>query len=295
MFSTTEVIDSYKLFLEVKYPSHYQSYCRRLKSQLESAKAEAVTFSFLRSNFDDVQVNEDISKGGADFLCKSNGTEFISEVTCLEKESVAAQSGWKNEIPEDGSAGSYGMITHMLRTKASSKADQLSGHSSPRILVITCEHIAADVLLGSYGAEALLTSDTKIEVPIDETIENLDLVTDLNNSVFFRYKNGVVESCRKSISLILLLSIFKNKVLVVGILHPDPEYKFPISLLSSVPFLRMKEWPPKNNRIELEWVIHKPKAMKSYHRKVELKDKELRSIEHFCASDWCFSALHTSR
>jgi hypothetical protein len=278
MFSTTEVIDSYKLFLEVKYPSHYQSYCRRLKNQLESAKAEAVTFSFLRANFDDVQVNEDISRGGADFLCKSNGTEFISEVTCLEKESVAAQSGWKNEIPENDSAGSYGMITHMLRTKASRKAAQLSGHSSPRILVITCEHIAADILLGSYGAEALLISDTKIEVPIDETIKNLDLVTDLNNSVFFRYKNDAVESCRRSTSAILLLSIFTDKTLVVGILHPDPAYKFPISLLPSVPFLRMKEWPPKNNRIKIEWAIQKPKAMEFYHRKVELKDKELRSI-----------------
>ena len=199
MFSTTEVIDSYKLFLEVKYPSHFQSYCRRLKSQLESAKAEAVTFSFLRSNFDDVQVAEDISTGGADFLCKSNGAEFISEVTCLEAESVATQSGWKNEVPENGSAGSFGMITHMLRTKASSKAAQLFGHSFPRILVITCDHIAADVLLGSHGAETLLTSDTKIEVPIGKPIENLDLVTDLKNSVFFRYKNGALELCRRSI------------------------------------------------------------------------------------------------
>jgi len=278
MSSTNEVIKSYKLFLEVKYPTHFQSYCRRLKSHLESAKAEAVTFSILRSIFDDVQVAEDISTGGADFLCKSNGAEFISEVTCLEAESVAAQSGWKNEVPENGSAGSFGMITQMLRTKASSKAAQLSGYSFPRILVITCEHVAADVLLGSHGAETLLTSDTKIEVPIGKPIENLDLVTDLKNSVFFRYKNGSLESCRRSMSAILLLSIFADKTLVVGILHPDPEYKFPIRLLPSVPFLRMKEWPPKNNRIEIEWIINKPKAKEFYHRKVELKDKELRSI-----------------
>ena len=278
MFSTTEVINSYKNFLEVKYPSHFQSYCRRLKNQSESAKAEAVTFSFLRSNFDDVLLAEDISTGGADFLCKSNGAEFISEVTCLEAESVAAQSGWKNEVPENGSAGFFGMITHMLRTKASSKAAQLSGHSFPRILVITCEHIAADVLLGTHGAETLLTSDTKIEVPIGKPIENLDLVTDLKNSVFFRHKNGALESCRRSMSTILLFSIFADKTLVVGILHPDPEYTFPIRLFPSVPFLRMKEWPPVNNRIETEWVIHKAKAKEFYHRKVELKDKELRSI-----------------
>lgn len=278
MFSTTEVINSYKSFLEVKYPSHFQSYCRRLKNQSESAKAEAVTFSFLRSIFDDVLLAEDISTGGADFLCKSNDAEFISEVTCLKAESVAAQSGWKNEVPENGSAGSFGMITRKLLTKASSKAAQLSGYSFPRILIITCEHIASDFLLGSHGAETLLTSDTKIEVPIGKPIANFDLVTNLKNSVFLLYKNGTWKSCKRSISAILLFSIFADKTLLVGILHPDPVYKFPIRLLPSVPFLRMKEWPPNNNRVETEWVIHKPKAKEFYHRKVELKDEELRSI-----------------
>ena len=278
MYSTAEIIESYKLFLEVKYPHNFQSYCRRLKNQTESAKAEAVTFSILRSIFDNVQVVEDISTGGADYLCKTNGTEFIFEVTCLEAESVAAQSGWKNEVPENVSAGSFGMITHMLRTKVSSKAGQLSGYNSPRILVITCEHIAANVLLGPHGAEIFLTSDTKIEVPIDKPIENINIVTDLKNSVFFRYKNGSIESCRRSISAILFLSILADKTLVVGILHPDPEYKFPIRLLPSVPFVRVKEWPPQSSTIEIEWVIYNPIAKEFYHQKVEFKDEELRRI-----------------
>jgi hypothetical protein len=278
MSSTTEIIESYKLFLEVKYPHHFQSYCRRLNNQPEGAKAEAVTFSILRSIFDNVQIAEDISTGGADYMCKTNDAEFISEVTCLEAESVAVQSGWKIEVPENGSGGSFGMITQMLRAKASSKAGQLSGHNFPRILVITCEHIGADILLGPHGAETFLTSDTKIEVPIDKPIENTNIVTDLKNSVFFRYKNGSIESCRRSISAILLLSIFADKTLVVGILHPDPEYKFPIRLLPSVPFLRIKEWPPQNSKIEIEWVINRPRAKEFYHQKVEFKDEELRTI-----------------
>ncbi len=277
MSSTKEIIESYKLFLEVKYPSHFQSYCGRLKKQLESAKSEAVTFSILRTIFNTVLVSEDISKGGADFLCKIDGMEFISEVTCLGAEAVASQSGWKNEIPENGSAGSFRLITQMLRTKASSKAGQLSGHAFPRILVITSEHITSDVLLGPHGAETFLTSDTQIEVPIDKPIDKVNIVTDLKNSVFFRYKNGSIESCRRSISAILLLSIFADKSLVVGILHPDPEYSFPIKLLPSVPFLRMKEWPPVDNKIETEWVINKPRAKEFYHRIVEFKDEELRS------------------
>ncbi len=276
--STNEVIESYKAFLEVKYPSHFQSYCNRLKINPKGPKAEAITFMFLRSNFDDVNLAEDISTGGVDFLCKANDVEFIVEVTCLEAEAVAAQSGMKNEVSQNGSGGSFSMITHKLRTKASSKAAQLSGRGVPRILAITCEHFAADFLLGPHGAETLLTSDIKIEVTIGKPNAKVNLITDLKDSVFFRSKNGELESCRRSISAILLFSIFSDKSLIVGILHPDPEYKFPIKLLPSIPFLRMKKWPPENNMIETEWVIYKPKAEEFYHRKVKLKDKELRSI-----------------
>jgi hypothetical protein len=280
MTSTTEVIESYNLFLELKYPTHYQNYCTRLKSNPEGAKAEAVTFSFLRSNFDEVKIAEDISTGGADSLCKANEFEFITEVTCLEAESVATQSGLKNEVPQNGPAEWFSMVTHTLRTKASAKTSQLSDHSYsfPRILVITCEHIAADVLLGPHGAETLLTSDTKIAVPIGKSIDKVDLITELKDSVFFRSRNGELESCRRSISAIFLISIFVDKLLVVGILHPDPQYEFPIRLLPSIPFLRMRKWPPENNLIEIEWIIYEPKAKEFYHRKVEFKDEELRSL-----------------
>lgn len=275
---TTEVIESYKLFLEVKYPRHFQSYCNRLKNNQESAKAEALVFSFLRSSFGDVRLEEDISTGGVDFFCKSNDVEFIIEVTCLEAEAVAAQSGWKNELGENGSGGSFGMITHMLRTKVSSKVLQLSGYNIPRILVITCEHVAADILLGPHGAETLLTSDTMIEVPIGTSVDKVNLITDLKDSVFFRPKNGQFESCRRSISAILFFSIFADKSLVVGILNPDPAYNFPIKILPSIPFLRMKKWPPENDMIETEWVIYQPRVGEFYHRRVELKDNELRNI-----------------
>jgi hypothetical protein len=201
------------------------------------------------------------------------------EVTCLEGEAVATQSGWPNEVPEGVTGGSFGMITHMLRTKASEKTPQLSGYEMSRILAITTEHVAADVLLGPYGAETFLTSDTKITVPLREPIDGkVYLTTDLKDSVFFRVKNGVVESCRRSISAILLISIFADKSLVVGILHPDPQYQFPIKLLPSVPFLRMQKWPPENHGIETEWVIHSPKLAEFYHHEVVFKDKELRSI-----------------
>ena len=278
MASTSEVIESYKVYIEVKYPSHLQSFCTRLKNSPEGAKAEAIMFSVLRANFDNVKLGEDISTGGVDFLCDIDGSEFLVEVTCLEAEAVAIQSGMKNEILENGSAGWFCTVTHMLRTKASGKAAQVSGHNIPRVLAITTEHIGGDFLLGPYGAETLLTSDTKIRVPIEEPIEKTDLSTDLKDSVFFRFKNGAIESCRRSISCILLININADKVRFVGVLHPEPKYEFSIKLFPSVPFARIKKWPPENNKIETEWVIKRPKAASFYHQEIKFRDEELKCI-----------------
>jgi hypothetical protein len=276
-----ETIESYKTFLRVKYPSHYIMFCNRLDSKPEGARAEAVTFSLFRSQFEDVTIAEDIGTGGADFFCISESSKIIVEVTCAESEAVAAQSSWPNGVPENGSNGSFGLITHMLRTKASEKAPQLSGYQMPRVLAITCEHIAADVLLGPLGAEMFFTSNSKITIPIvnkKPIDEKIHLTTDLKDSVFFRFRNGMVEPCRRSISTIFLISIFADKFYIVGILHPNPQHSFPISLLPSVPFLRMKKWPPENHGIETEWVIYSPNPTAFYHKEVTFKDKELRSI-----------------
>lgn len=277
MTGTTDVIDSYKIFLEIKYRAHYQSYCRRLNENTEAGKAEAVMFSLLRNTVDQITLAEDVSTGGVDFLCISDQNRFMVEVTSLEAESVATQSGCPNVIA-DGTGGWFGMITHMLRTKVSSKTSQLSGYDMPRLLAITSEHVAADVLLGPHGAEALLTSDTKIEVPIGKPINKVGVATDLKDSVFFRFKKGEIELCKRSISAILLVTILADRSLVVGVLHPEPAYQFPIALLPSVPFLRLKEWPPKDNHLETEWIIAKPRPGDFLHRKVVIKDKELRTI-----------------
>ena len=195
MVSTSSVIDTFKTFIEVKYPSYYKRFCQHLKDNPQSATAEAVVFSLMRSIFENVIIGEDVSSGGADFHCTSGDKQFITEVTC--------QSGWENTVPEQCSAGWFRMITHKLRTKASSKARQVSDYVIPRILAITTEHIGADCLIGPYGAESLMTSDVQIEVPIGDPIGKTNLVSDLKDSVFFRIKDGKFESCRRSISAIV--------------------------------------------------------------------------------------------
>ena len=250
-----DLVDSYKRFLRVNYPDHVKPYGTRLNNQPEGATAEAIVYAFLEANLDDVQVAEKMDVGGVDFKCKVGDAEFVAEVTCLDAEAVASQSGLPR-IPER--VGNFKMITNILRTKTSGKAEQMANHNCPRILVITCQHPGAEVVLGIRGAEYLLTSNTKIAFDIGKDPGKVYLQSDLDDSVFFRWKNWHVKSCRRSISAILLFSISGVSAFVTGILHPDPVYKFPIEYLPSVPFSRLKKWPPENNKLETEWVRHKP-------------------------------------
>lgn len=267
IYKTTQVqtkvetlVHNYKRFLEDEHPARIKSYCALLKSKPANAKAEAVTSHFLKVNFENVQMKEDPVKGGVDFQCKTNTAKFMVEVTCLDAESVACKSGLKNESPLKRSSEWYSGITGKLFGTAKKKAFQISGYDCPRILVIACEHPQADMLLGTIDAEFLLTGEQKITVlPYSNQSENLDLETDLKDSVFFRYNKGIgqLESCRRSISAILLFSIFDANVFVVGILHPDPVHEFPIEFLASTPFVRLKKWLPENGIFEIEWISYK--------------------------------------
>ena len=246
--------------MEDEHPGRVKSYRDLLNSQPASARAEAVAFYFLRTYSDNIQVEEDSKKGGVDFRCQKGNAEFVAEVTCLDAESVARKSGLKNEPPRNRSGGWYSGITNKLFDKVDEKTNQMSGYDCPAILVMTCEHPLADMLLDRIDAEFLLTGDQKIAVvPFSNSTENLDSVTDLENSVFFLYnqENGKLESCRRSISALLLFSIFGACVFVIGILPPDPIHKFPIKFLPSVPFVKLKKWPPENGIFEIEWISYK--------------------------------------
>ncbi|MDE0011093.1 MAG: hypothetical protein OXU36_08095 [Candidatus Poribacteria bacterium] len=260
--TTDDLVDDYKKFLANKHPGRIKSFCDLLASHPASARAEAITFYFLRDRVDKVQIEEDPTKGGVDFRCETRKSEFVVEVTHLENESVSQASGKRNEIPEKNTVGSYSRITHLLRSNASDKARQMSGYCCPSLLVMTSEHVYANDLLSSkIAAEFLLTSDTSIPVPHPPANPATDLIleTDLKDSVFFRFnnQNNNFESCRQSISAILLCSIYANAMGVIGILHPNPVRKFPIKFLPTIPFVKLKKWPPENNEIGTEWVTHK--------------------------------------
>jgi hypothetical protein len=276
MVTIDNILKSYKTFLEVKYPLHHSKFCKLAKQNVQGAKAEAVLFSIMRSTLDEAVIGEDISTGGPDFLCTKNSNKFLLEVTSLEAEAVARQSGWPDSMPEGVTSGSFQMITNIIRRKASKKAGQLSGQPMPRVLAITCEHKASDVLLGPLAAETVLTSDTTLNVPIGRPISNIGLSTDLKESVFIRNRNGELEFCRESISAVLLVSIQGDNSRIVGLLHPKPSWNFPYNLLQSVPFCRIKKESLEKGYIETEWVIGVPIPATLIHTEVKFKRDELR-------------------
>ena len=248
-----DLIDNYKDFLETEHPSHIKSYRNRLRDHPTSARAEAVTFHFFRSKLGEVRVNETPKKGGMDFLCKKGTSEFIAEITCLESESVTRKSGLNDELTEGPSVRAFSPITRKLCDTVCGKESQMSGYKSPGILVIACEHPHGDVLFDPFDAQRLLIGDVKIEFSILSEEEEVNSITELENSCFLQWNQGW-ELSNRSVSSILLFHISGASAFVVGILHPDPVHKFLPQLLPSIPFIRLKQWPPEGDSIKLEWI-----------------------------------------
>jgi hypothetical protein len=277
MDSIDEIVDSYRTYLEMKHADLHSKYVKRKKGDPESARAEAVLFALLRQLTDSTTVHEDPSTGGPDFLCKKDHGSFLLEVTSVKTTTVEQASGLRN-APSPG-ATSFSLITHVLRNTTSNKASQLSGFQVPRILSVTTEHIDGSVLLGPDAAKTLLTGDTQLTFSIDSPERSTEVVTHLNDSVFFRFrKDGSVEPCRQSISAILLVHILQGSCEIVGILHPAPAIPFDIELLSEIPFLRIANWPFRGTAINMEWAISAPKAAKFHFSRVEFRKEELTSF-----------------
>jgi len=272
-----EVLKSYKTFLSVKYPPHLVELKKREVSNSDGVKLEAAMFSVARHYRLTPKISEIIGEGGVDFLCSSDKYKFLLEVTHLDSASIEEKSGMANKLSTEGRAIS--MITNLLRSKASNKATQLSGHLVPRVLCIGASHIGSPIFMGKEAAEWLMTSDTKISVSIGKPNAEPKLITGLEKSVFFRFDSkGKIEPCRQSISAILLVILDANSCLIKGLLHPAPAIPFDISLFPDIHFLKVANWPCSEGQIITEWIIHCPPTKRVYLDRIEFETEELKSL-----------------
>jgi len=279
MPSIDQIVEDFKIFLEVKYPAYLEKFVQRLAANPEAARAEAIVFSFLRSQALNPLPSEDLSSGGMDFLCHQNGKpSFFLETTSFGSETAANASGISTKIPESASASWYKTITKQLRRIVSEKARQLSAQVHPCVLAITTEHYSAEALLGTQAAVDMLIGETKIAFSVGTEESKSNIITELEDSVFFRRKKdgSGIESWRRNISAILLFQIYSKECRIVGLLHPDPTKPFSIDLLPEIPFIRLQTWPPKDGKLDTEWVISNPSATQFYHQSIALTDVELK-------------------
>jgi hypothetical protein len=179
--SVSEIVKAYSLFLEVRYPAHHRAFGLRSATDSNAANAEAVMFSWLRSQSLSPTLADDPGYGGPDFLCSPpRAAPFLLEVTSLKPDTVAERSGWPDELSDR--AHSFAMITPSLWSKTRNKAYQLGGHQIARILAVCLTHVRAGALLGALAAEWLMTSDPKLSVPVGAPMSAVREVTDLRKS-----------------------------------------------------------------------------------------------------------------
>ena len=235
MKTVYDLLDEYKDFLDGT--NRFESFKRLCCAEPEAARSEAVTYSFFKWHGYDIQVEETPNEGGVDFRIQAESTDFVVEVTSILRETYTEHSGMPERIISGrGYSVDPYRIPHLIRSEVSSKARQMSGYDCPRILVITCEHPEyADFLdeKEAFGPAVLLTSPPKIEIPGGNN------VTDLADSLFFRFQNDRIVFCRESISAVLLFYISKYYVQTTCLLHPQPVYNFLVDFLPSVPFVEV--------------------------------------------------------
>lgn len=265
-----EVVDSYWIFLARNHCDlHLENFKRRLKADVRAAEAEAVVFALLWSAKARPDIFEDPSSGGPDFCCEPDQRgKFLVEVTSLESCSVSRRSHLPDHIDTQG-GGAFGLITATLDAAAGSKAAQLANWPYPRVLAITSSHAFAHLLMDRLPAENLLLSDPMIS-PIGDTSGRTAMTTDLSRAVFFRLdkSRSRIVPRRQSISAILLVSISHIQAEIVGILHPAPAVRFDPALFRKVPYLRVKNWPIIDRRIQTEWIADTEEPAVFYHQRI---------------------------
>lgn len=274
--SIQEIVDSYSEYL-ANFDQGHHSKClkkfqRLLQRDQEAAWSEALVFSWLYS----LGLRpEPIDKGmgGIDFLCHPHSFPiFYVEVTALDAETIAKESGIPNDPYQPG--GSFSSITWTLLRKVIRKVKQMAGLSHPRLLVITGTHFMSDTLLCHFGPSDLLTGDSEIEVLLNSMDSPIIISSKLSNSVFFRFRKEKVQPCRKTISAILFMALFANQCHISGIIHPEPSMSFDINSLREVPFFRLKSWPIINGIIQTEWVG--PPSRPAIFNYVPIQDNDVK-------------------
>jgi len=264
-YTTVEdILSNYENYLKSKHSAKFKSFSNLRNENIESARAEAVVFSILRQlNLNPVPI-EERNERCMDFQCDKNGQQFYVEVTNISCDKMEDYTGLPHN--ENNFKCAFRFPTKELQQHVINKTCQMSsGGDLPRVLAVTTHHrYPLDA-----GAVKELMANTYVYQPFNNIAAGAQIVTDLKESVFFRFnaEKSSIEPCRRSISAIILINIQADRSKIMGLLHPEPSVYFPVDLMENVPFLKIRNWPLRciNNEIETEFVMSNVQPLPVLH------------------------------
>jgi len=247
------LIDSYGSYLQARSKSSWTQFKKR---PIEAARAEATVFRVLQYCGAKPTVADD--EGGPDFEC--SGGAYMMEATAFMNDKITCDTALQNEVPSEIRGQAFGLLTKQIAEKAEAKHRQISAPKKPGILAIASAHAGASLVLDSYAAQCLLTSEPFWR----GTNENMSV--DFSLSPFLRLEeNGEIVAHHTGISAIVLISITADRSYVCGVLHPAPARPFDSKLLWQIPFIYSKDWPIENNRIRCAWTMGEQRTYEVPH------------------------------
>lgn len=254
-------IAHYFRWLKCRYPDQVCRWVSRLESadhgQGEGAAAEALAWNFLDDCGIHVELADEGGSSAPDFLCRAAGHSFYVEVTSISREVATRETG----LTGQPGATAYSLLTGRVKEEVSYKAAQFKDFQSglPLVLFVCTLHFEASALCVSrHAVEQMLLGTTgpgwNIDTRAGAGVGAPFQVARFDQSVATRKDS--LDTVRKQISATVLagFGLVPPACKVRGVLHPHALRPFDPNLLPYVEFFRVKHWPPRDGKVECEWV-----------------------------------------
>lgn len=224
---------------------HLANWERLLNGNREAACCESAMRRLLASCGVHVEPNERLRSdgGGPDYLCKTNGSFFYIEVTCILRstatEKTRCSDGQNGFMPFNP----FGM-SEMVVKKCVAKAKQCRDMDAPCLIAVGTFHAIA----GMAGFEKAVVSSVLTGPP--KSAWKIDTSSGLKAGKAFQIATAekaaflkpsldrVFEGDRRSIAGAILCNLKNSQCL--GALHPDSIRPFDPSLLPQIEFGRVE-------------------------------------------------------
>lgn len=211
-------VDAFERWL-ARSSSALKRWKQRLGNDPQGAVGEAMVWHFLTGHVDQIDLNEDPKSGGPDFLCNTNGVDFLVECTALTIKKATNMTGLSNDLRDAG--GAYSDPLESVADKLNDKMDQLDGHDIPTLLVLCTFHL-------EYSAVAMRTFF------VEQSLMSL---------YYNKEGDGSLVPARRNASAVLLLGFAVKPIVALGMIHPAPVHGFSALLLPEVQFCSLPNWP----------------------------------------------------